>query len=53
MNDFPLLSVTTFLPLLGAAVIMLLGREQLARWMAPAPTLATLAVSVPLSAGFC
>jgi NADH-quinone oxidoreductase subunit M len=48
MTHFPLLTVTTFLPLVGAAVIMLCGRERLARWIALATTLATLAVSAPL-----
>lgn len=48
MTDFPVLSATTFLPLVGAAVILLAGSERLARWIALVTTLATLAVSVPL-----
>ena len=48
MTDFPFLSVTTFLPLVGAVVIMLVGSQRMARWIALATTLATLAVSVPL-----
>ena len=47
MVTFPILSVTTFLPLLGGAAILLF-RERLARWIALATTLATLAVSLPL-----
>ena len=48
MTDFPVLSATTFLPLVGVAVILLLGSERLARWIALVTTLATLAASVPL-----
>ncbi len=48
MTDFPLLTVITFLPLVGAAVMMLSPSERLTRWIALATTLATLAVSVPL-----
>ena len=49
MTDFPLLlTVTTFLPLVGAAVIMIFNSQWLARWIALAVTLATLAVSTPL-----
>ena len=42
------LTATTFLPLVGAVVILLVGSERLARWIALAATVATLAVSVPL-----
>jgi NADH-quinone oxidoreductase subunit M len=48
MNTYPVLSITTFLPLAGAALILLLGRDRLARWIALMITLATLAVSLPL-----
>ena len=48
MTAYPVLTVTTFLPLVGAALILLLGRDRLARWIALATTLATLAVSAPL-----
>lgn len=48
MIDYPHLTFTTFLPLLGAALILLVGRERLARWIALATTLATLAISIPL-----
>ena len=52
MTEYPVLTATTFLPLAGAAVIMLCGRERLARWLALATTLATFAVSVPLYVDF-
>ncbi len=48
MTDYPVLTTTTFLPLVGAALILLLGSERLARSIALATTLATLAVSAPL-----
>ena len=51
MTTYPILTVTTFLPLVGAAAILLSGQlfsERLARWMALATTLVTLAVSAPL-----
>lgn len=48
---FPVLSVTTFLPVLGAAAVLLLG-DRLARWVALATTLATLMVSAPLYLSF-
>jgi len=47
VTTYPILSVTTFLPLVGAAAIFFLN-ERLARWIALATTLATLALSVPL-----
>lgn len=52
MTDYPVLSVTTFLPALGALLILLLGGERRARWIALLTTLATLAVSAPLFWGF-
>ena len=48
---WPILTVTTFLPLGGAAAVLLCS-VQLARWIALATTVATLAVSVPLYVGF-
>ena len=49
MTPFPFhLSVTTFLPLAGVAVILVIGNERLCRWIALITTLATLLVSVPL-----
>ncbi len=51
MTTYPILTVTTFLPLIGVAAIFLF-RERMARWLGLAATLATLAVSVPLYLGF-
>jgi len=48
MTDFPVISVTTFLPLAGAVAIMLCGSDRLAHWTALVTTLVTLAVSAPL-----
>jgi NADH-quinone oxidoreductase subunit M len=48
MTSYPVLTAATFLPLAGAALILLLGSERLARWIALATTLATLGVSAPL-----
>lgn len=48
MTVYPVLTATTFLPLVGAVSILFLGSERLARWIALATTLATLAVSAPL-----
>ncbi|MGH9892217.1 MAG: complex I subunit 4 family protein, partial [bacterium] len=47
MTTYATLTVATFLPLVGAAVILVFG-ERLARWIALATTLTTFAVSVPL-----
>ncbi len=52
MTDYPVLTVTTFLPLVGAAVILLVRGERLPRWIALATTIATLAVSAPLYLSF-
>ena len=46
--NFPFLTAITFLPLVGAALIMLFGGGRRARRIALATTLATLAVSAPL-----
>ena len=51
MTDFPILTVTTFLPLLGVAAILLCG-PRLARWIALVTTLATFLVSVPMYLSF-
>ena len=48
---YPILTATTFLPVVGAAAILLCS-ERLARWMALATTLTTLAVSAPLYVRF-
>jgi NADH-quinone oxidoreductase subunit M len=45
---YPVLTITTFLPLLGAALILLVRSDRAARWIALGTTLATLVVSVPL-----
>jgi NADH-quinone oxidoreductase subunit M len=45
--SYPVLTVTTFLPMVGAGIILLLG-ERPARWIGLATTVATLAVSAPL-----
>jgi NADH-quinone oxidoreductase subunit M len=47
VTTYPILTVTTFLPLAGAAAILLFN-QRLAPWMALATTVATLAVSAPL-----
>jgi len=48
MSEYPILTTATFLPLLGGGLILLLGSDRLARWLALATTLGTLAVSAPL-----
>ncbi|HVS11750.1 MAG TPA: NADH-quinone oxidoreductase subunit M [Planctomycetota bacterium] len=48
MIDYPVLTVTTFLPLAGAALVLFLGSERFVRWIALATTLATLVVAAPL-----
>jgi NADH-quinone oxidoreductase subunit M len=51
VTSYPILTVITFLPLAGAAAILLCG-ERLSRWIALATTLITFALSVPLYSGF-
>lgn len=51
MTNYPVLSVTTFLPLAGA-LLVLVSSERLARWLALAATLLTLIVSAPLYLDF-
>jgi NADH-quinone oxidoreductase subunit M len=48
---FPILTVITFLPLAGAAAIVVFS-DRMARWIALATTLVVLAVSVPLYTQF-
>ena len=48
MTAYPILTLATFLPLAGAAVILLVGRARLSRWIALATTLSTAAASAPL-----
>lgn len=52
MTDFPILTLMTFMPLLGVTFILLLGREKLARWIALFASLSTLVVSIPLYLNF-
>ena len=51
MTAYPVLTVATFLPLVGAALV-LLGGEQRARWIALATAFMTLAASAPLYLNF-
>ncbi|WP_368564919.1 NADH-quinone oxidoreductase subunit M [Pseudoxanthomonas sp. UTMC 1351] len=54
MSNWPLLSIVIWLPILGGALVLALGnsRADLARWVALAVALLTLAFSVPLLTGF-
>src|ERR1700742_3415080 len=57
MSNWPLLSLVTFLPLVGAAFILVLrGDEHLvarnSRWIALWTSLITFALSIPLWTGF-
>jgi len=52
MTAYPILTAATFLPLVGAALILLIRSDRVARWMALTTTLATLALSIPLYLGF-
>ena len=46
--DYPILTVTTFLPLAGSFVILLLRREAIFKWFALATTISTFVVSLPI-----
>jgi len=48
MIDYPVLTVITFLPLVGAVAILLFRGARRARWIALGTSLATLAVAAPL-----
>ena len=48
MTAYPVLSVATFLPLVGAVAVLLFGGERRARWLALATAFLTLAASAPL-----
>ena len=48
MTGYPVLTVTTFLPFVGAALVLLIGSGRRPRWIALATTVATMAVSAPL-----
>ena len=49
---FPVLTVTTFLPLAGALLILLIRNDVLIRWLALATTAATFMVSLPIYTHF-
>ena len=49
---FPVLTVTTFLPLAGALLILLIKNDVLIRWLALATTSATFMVSLPIYTHF-
>ena len=49
---FPVLTVTTFLPLAGAFLILLIRNDVLIRWLALATTAATFMVSLPIYTHF-
>ncbi len=48
MTDYPVLTVTTFLPFLGALIILFVAHERYTRWIALGTTLLTLTLSTPL-----
>ena len=54
VSTIPILSIVTFLPLLGAVLIACLHRDakQNARWIALWTTLITFVVSIPIWTGF-
>ena len=52
MTDYPVLTAITFLPLVGAVVVLFFAGERHARWIALVTTLATLVVSAPLYRSF-
>ena len=50
--DFPILTVTTFLPLAGALLILLIRNDVLIKWIALVTTVATFIVSLPIYSHF-
>ncbi len=50
--SLPILSLVTFVPLLGAAAILALPKPATARWIALCTTIVTLALSLVMLAGF-
>src|SRR5881409_3784101 len=52
MIGYPVLTTTAFLPIVGAALILLFASDRVARWIALGTTLGTFAASMPLYAGF-
>jgi NADH-quinone oxidoreductase subunit M len=47
VTTYPILTVTAFLPLVGAAAVLVFN-ERLSRWLALVTTMATFGISVPL-----
>jgi NADH-quinone oxidoreductase subunit M len=52
MTGYPVLTTTAFLPIAGAALILLFGSNRVARWIALLTTLATFTASIPLYVRF-
>jgi NADH-quinone oxidoreductase subunit M len=50
--DFPVLTVTTFLPLTGALLILFIRNEVWIKWLALATTVATFIFSIPIYTHF-
>jgi len=50
--NFPVLTVTTFLPLAGALLILLIRNDVLIKWIALVTTVATFIVSIPIYTHF-
>ena len=50
--DFPVLTVTTFLPLAGALLILLIRNDMLIKWIALVTTVATFIISLPIYTHF-
>src|SRR5438132_12939986 len=48
MTNYPVLTTTAFLPIVGAALILVFGSDRVARWIALGTTLGTFAASMPL-----
>jgi len=52
MTGYTVLTTTAFLPIAGAALILLFGSNRVARWIALLTTLATFTASIPLYVRF-
>jgi len=50
--DYPLLTVITFLPLVGGLILLLMRGERLIRWTSLLTTVVTLTVALPLLSDF-
>ena len=50
--DFPVITVTTFLPLAGAFLILFIRNEVWIKWLALATTVATFIFSIPIYTHF-